>query len=127
MTLSIDDVVAYLNSDVAPDRTISHRRGRNTPQQTIRQRFLEFHVANPFVYVLLCRFARMVKSKGIRNYSMQALLEQVRWHVTFEDTNYAATDAFKLNNDFCAHYARMVMANEPDLDGMFATRVLKAA
>ena len=30
--------------------------------------------------------------------------------------------AFKLNNNFTAHYARLLMAQEPDLEGFFETR-----
>lgn len=120
-----EDDQVFDSGSPAPDRSSLHVKAN--PQPTIRARFLAFDAANPFVYTLLCRFARMVKSKGIQHYSMQALMEQVRWHVTFEKSAYVPSGAFKLNNDFCAHYSRLVMANEPDLDGMFALRILKAA
>jgi hypothetical protein len=31
-------------------------------------------------------------------------------------------DEFKLNNDYRAPYARLIMRREPDLDGLFETR-----
>jgi len=35
-------------------------------------------------------------------------------------------DGFKINNDYNSRYARMVMAENADLDGLFETRELKA-
>ena len=112
------------NDAVAPDRTVSRRL---TPVKlTIREQFEQFHADNPFVYTLLCRFARMVKAKGIHRYSMQGLFERLRWHVEFESYEYTP-GKFKLNNNFCSHYSRLLMDREPDLHGMFSLRVLKAA
>jgi hypothetical protein len=128
MTEQCIDYSAVFSDDIAPDRAVSRRRKGYKRQQTIKEQFDAFHAANPFVYDLLVKFARMVKKRGVHHYSMQALMEQVRWHVLFEAVVYTwSPGTFKLNNNFCAHYARLVMEQEPDLHGMFNLRVLKAA
>ena len=93
---------------------------------TIRERFEAFHAENPFVYDLLCKYGRMVKARGINHYGIKALLEQVRWHVTFENYRFES-GTFKLNNNFAPHYARMIMERESGLQGLFSLRIIKAA
>jgi hypothetical protein len=50
---------------------------------------------------------------------MQMLFEQMRW-TWFEQT--VDVSGFKLNNDYAAYYSRLLMDNEPELAGVFATR-----
>jgi hypothetical protein len=38
----------------------------------------------------------------------------------------STTGDFKLNNNYRAHYARLIMHQEPDLDGIFELRRSKA-
>ena len=108
----------------APGPSRRKRVKSAAPVQTIKARFDQFHAAHPFVYTKLCQLARDAKAKGIKHYGMQTLMEVVRWHV---DIGPYDSNSFKLNNDFCAHYARLIMAQEPDLARMFNLRVMKAA
>lgn len=91
---------------------------------TIEERFIAFDQANPWVYVALVRLARQLVAKGHNRVGMKMLFEQLRWewYVTTTDTS-----GFKLNNSLTAHFARKIMANEPDLADLFETRVLRAA
>jgi hypothetical protein len=90
---------------------------------TIEEAFQEYHKKYPEVYVELVRFARQVKNRGFKKYSINACFERVRWYFDIERTT---GEAFKINNNFRSRYVRLIMENEPDLDGFFETRELKA-
>lgn len=83
------------------------------------QRFEEFHEANPKVYVVLVRLAReWVARTGRHNLGMKSLYERAHWDIAM-----ATSDPdFKLNNDFTAYYARLIMAENPDLADLFDLR-----
>lgn len=90
---------------------------------TTAARFDEFHRANPDVYRTLVRLAReWVNSTGRSKVGIGALYEVARWQIAI-----ATNDPdFKLNNDFRAYFARMIMTQEPDLADLFELRRSKA-
>lgn len=89
----------------------------------ITERFLEFHQENPHVYRVLVRLAReWVQTTGRKKLAIKTLFERARWELAVH-TN--ASD-FRLNNNYTAFYARMIMANEPDLAGIFDLRASEA-
>ncbi len=90
---------------------------------TLSARFETFHRENPRVYALLVRFARQLQARGYEHAGMKAIWERMRWEMGLETID---PDGFKLNNDFTSRYARLIMANEPELDGFFRTRRLTA-
>lgn len=104
--------------DTAPTGTTERRR-------PIAERFLEYHAANPHVCDLLVHYARQARAAGRQRVGMQMLLERVRWYATVEVAD--PTSDFRINNDYGAHYARLIMAEYPDLDGVFELRELRAA
>jgi hypothetical protein len=67
--------------------------------------------------------ARDWKSAGHEILGMQALLERIRWVFGVETPDVE----FKINNDYAAFYARLIMAQEADLEGLFTTRVAPEA
>lgn len=81
-------------------------------------RFREYHEANPEIYQALRRFALEAVNAGHRRLSINLLFERLRWFTTVE----AKGDAFKCNNTYRAHYARLLMSQEPALAGVFETR-----
>lgn len=82
-------------------------------------RFERFHRDNPRVYVELVRAARLYREQtGNAKCGMSLLIGRVRWVLALETQG----DAFRLNNNYGPFYARMVMAQEPDLAGMFDLR-----
>ena len=83
------------------------------------ERFRAFHAANPDVYVALCTMARRLRRRGHSKYSIKGLFEVLRFQMATMET----TDSdFRLNNNFTAYYARMIMAREADLRGFFTLR-----
>lgn len=91
--------------------------------QTIADRFEAFHEANPKVYTVLVRLAREWKrSTGRHELGIKTLYERARWEIAL-----ATSDPdFKLNNNYTAYYARLLMAENEDLDGMFDLRSSEA-
>ena len=86
-----------------------------------KELFWDFHRANPEVYTLLLRKARQARAKGKTKYSMRAIWEVVRWdlNVTSTDVNQ---NAFKLNDHYVPHYARLIMDQNPEFEGFFELR-----
>lgn len=84
--------------------------------------FQRYHAENPQIYRLLLRFALEAKQAGRIRLGIKMLYERVRWHTTVETHG----DEFKLNNNYHAYYARLLMQQEPTLRGFFETRKAKA-
>lgn len=91
---------------------------------TIDQKFKKYHKDNPRVYDLIVKYSNKVRAAGFKHYGIWAIINQVRWHVDVETQD---PDGFKMNNNYCSRYARMVMDNHPHLDGLFRLRQLKEA
>lgn len=88
-------------------------------QLTLDQQFRKFHRENPDVYRRLLELALQLRAKGHTKGSIAMLFEVLRWEYAL-----ATTDAdFKLNNNYRAFYARLLMTHEPRLRGFFETRV----
>jgi hypothetical protein len=86
---------------------------------TTAERFEQFHASNPHVYRHLVRLARLwVGTTGRHKLGIGQLWERLRWDLAIEtgDVDYA------LNNIYRAFYARLIMAQEPDLIDLFETR-----
>lgn len=86
----------------------------------IEEAFREFHNAHPYVYDALVRLARQWKSAGHAKLGIATLYERLRWewHVSGLKDN----EGYKLNNNYKALYARKIMAEHPDLNGLFNLR-----
>jgi hypothetical protein len=85
--------------------------------------FLRFHDENPAVYALLVRLAYEAKDAGMRTLGIKALYERARWDFNLDTTSTSP----KLNNNYTSQYARLIMAREPRLDGLFNLRERRAA
>lgn len=85
-------------------------------RRTLDMDFEDFHAANPHVYDLLCELSRdLLRAGGTP--TIKGVYEVARHRLSVESN----TD-YKLNNNYTALYARRIMANEPDLDGVFRLR-----
>lgn len=89
-------------------------------QSKIERAFWEFHAAHPEVYEELRQLALDAKRRGRDRLGMKMLFEVVRWNRLLR----TGDRGFKLNNNFTAYYARLLMEREPELRGMFETRKL---
>jgi len=90
---------------------------------TMAERFEQFHSNNPIVYRTLVRLVReWVNRTGRRKLGIKTLYERARWEIALE----TGDPECRLNNNFTAFYARLIMANNPDLDGIFDLRASAA-
>jgi hypothetical protein len=90
-----------------------------TPGQTISQRFEVFHECNPQVYQALRQMALGMRKRGRKHYGMKGLFEKLRFDHAMQTVG---DESFKLNNNYTALYARLLMESEPQLAGFFETR-----
>lgn len=87
------------------------------------EKFEKFHRDNPLVYDALCRLARdWLAATGRRRAGIGSLAEIVRWQIAMRTND----PDFKINNTYNAYYARLMMATEPDLAGIFELRTSDA-
>lgn len=91
---------------------------------TWQEKARQFHLANPGVYELLVGYARQVREAGHLRTSMGLLWNRLRWEEMVKVDDPAS--AFKLNENYKSFYARLIMEQEPDLDGLFETRALRS-
>jgi hypothetical protein len=106
--------------ELSPRQVPADRVNRKFDSETIEQKFLRYHREHPSVYTTLVEYARRAISRGYKTLGIGFLVEIVRWS---EDIP-GVRERFKINNDYCSRYARLIMAQEPDLAGFFKTRQL---
>lgn len=92
-------------------------------QRSIDQRFHDFHTANPGVYIELVDMARQLRARGYTSIGIELIWSAYRWNRMMHTT--PDEYGFKLNDHFRSRYARLIMANEPDLATMFTIRTLR--
>lgn len=89
-----------------------------TVEDRISRKFWQFHAENPHVYDELRELAFRLLDRGRTHYGIKALFEVARFHRAL-----VTTDAtYKLNNNYTALYARLLMEKEPRLEGFFDIR-----
>jgi len=75
-----------------------------------------FHFSNPLIYAELLRMAQELRGAGKSRYGINNLFEVLRW----ERARMQTTDnQFKINDHHAPFYARLLMANVPDLKDFF--------
>jgi len=92
----------------------------DAPLNRLERQFRDFHSRNPQVYQTLVRLCREARAKGHRHIGIKMLWEVLRW----ESMVKTSGKPWKLNNNYSSRYARLIMRQEPDLDGFFETRGL---
>ena len=85
-------------------------------------RFTRYHRDNPHVYEALVTMTRDLVDAGHRRLGIAMLFEVLRWRSMLQTSG----DPFKLNAAYASRYARKIMAENPDLDGVFELRELKS-
>jgi hypothetical protein len=91
-------------------------------EPSIDDRFRAFHALHPEVLAALVGLVWAVPAKGPR-VGIKALWERLRWEFSIERDE---AEAWKLNNDYHALYARALMQEYPEFAGFFEVRRLKA-
>lgn len=81
--------------------------------------FNQFDSANPKVWELLVKFAKEAKNAGVEKLGISLLVERIRWEL---EVVTKTSDGYKINNNHRAFYARKLMDQYPELNGMFRIR-----
>ncbi len=84
------------------------------------ERFAAYHEAHPAVYEAFASRARDMRARGRKHYSQWTIVQAIRWH---HDLNSA--EPFKINNDFIALYARLLIHDDPSFADFFELRAMK--
>jgi hypothetical protein len=90
----------------------------------IQQRFESFHKANPHIYVLFKKYAKMAMDNGRTRYSADCILHRIRWFVNVE-TKWTKGDGRKLNDHYSSRYARLLCDESPKFENFFELRKLR--
>jgi hypothetical protein len=91
---------------------------------SIESKFRNFHAENPHVLTELERLAAQWFNAGNSKVGVQLLLEVLRYN---RSITTKSADDFKVNNDFAAHYARMMVARNPGWENRIRMRALRSA
>ena len=86
--------------------------------------FREFDRNNPRVFSLLKTFSRAARKTGRKRMGIRMIWERMRWEIMITTTD--SERDYKLNNNYTSRYARKLMAECNDLDGMFEIRELRS-
>lgn len=88
-------------------------------EDRIEREFKDFHAEHPEVYTQLVHLARTWQTNGTAKLGIATLFEVLRWN---SHLNPGRTGGYKLNNNYRALYARLIMEQEPMLQGIFELR-----
>jgi hypothetical protein len=91
---------------------------------TIEERFTAFHEKNPWVFRMLESLTNDLVARGRTRIGLKMLVEVLRWQY-WRQTD--SDEPFKLPNEFTSRYARLLIAEHPEWDGMFRLHRLTAA
>lgn len=90
------------------------------PDYTVARDFMAFHRENPDIYLALLKVAQRAAERGYSKWAIAGAFEVVRWE--WSEINPAANGGFKLPNNWKPWYARLIMVEHPELDGLFDLR-----
>lgn len=85
-------------------------------KKSLWERWNIFHKANPHILTTLTEMAYKASQAGHRNIGIAMLIEVLRWKTSVETVQ---TDGFKIDSSLASVYARVIMRDNPDLQGIF--------
>ncbi len=85
---------------------------------SLQDRFNTFHAENPHVLDTLLSLAQEAHTHGFKRIGIGMLYERARWELSLQTQG----DVYRLNNDYRAFYARLIVDADPSLAGLFAMR-----
>lgn len=89
--------------------------------KNLLKKFWAYHQENPHVYAEFLKNARLMRATGRKRYSAVCIVNKIRWDHDLKTTG----KEFRINNDFMALYARLVMDMHPEFEGFFEIRSMK--
>ncbi len=93
--------------------------------ESIDVRFSRFHGSHPEVYEMLLMLTRRARSHGRRHIAIEMLWQVLRWN-HLEEGLPDPVEKYKLNDHYRSRYARAIMEENPELDGIFRVRALRS-
>lgn len=93
-------------------------------RDTIQERFVAFHHANPQVFRRLADHAFRLKRRGYERAGIGMLFEVLRWEHMLNAKD--PSSEYQLNNNYRSRYARLLMDTYPELRGFFEVRDLRS-
>jgi len=90
---------------------------------SIDEHFAEFHRANPHVYQRLETIALELYRAGRKRISLRDLWGFLR----IEQLRVVGAGEYKLNNNLISRFARLLLANHPELEAVVELREIKGA
>lgn len=93
---------------------------------SLDQRFQRYHKLHPQVYQLFREFALQLWAAGRRRAGAKQIFERIRWELAIKPDPRESGEGFKLNNIFTSRYARLLVAERPELAEFFEFRKLKS-
>ena len=89
--------------------------------ETIGERFLAFHIANPWIGDELEKLAEIEYRNGDGKIGIKYLIEVLRWNYRRATTG----QPFRISNDYSSRYARLLVERRPEFATLFDTRELR--
>lgn len=83
--------------------------------------FGKYHKANPVVWEHFKKFAMEIRATKRKRYSAWTIINRIRWE---HDIGVHSED-FKINNNYIAFYARILIHTNPEFKDFFELRALK--
>jgi|TARA_R110000822_G_scaffold102454_4_gene228845 hypothetical protein len=83
------------------------------------KKFRIYHAENPAIYRAFTRFTFHAIRAGRDKLGANMVIERIRWESMISG---AATDGFKINNNYAPFYSRMFMSDFPENSELFRTR-----
>jgi len=120
-TIKIIDLDKQTPQEVPADRVDAKYKIK----ESIQERFLAYHAANPEVYDAIVNIARRIKERGLKKVGIGLIWERLRWLSYMKIDDQQEAEKYRFPNDYRSRYARMVMEREADLRDLFNTRTLR--
>lgn len=87
--------------------------------EQMRLKAREFHLRNPEVWKLFCRFTFEKINAGYKHYSVRGIWHRIRWETPAGDDG---KERFKLGDHHARFYGEGFMNLYPNHDGFFRTK-----
>jgi hypothetical protein len=96
-----------------------------TRLEELRAEVVAYHAENPTTWAMFVRFTFELIEAGHAHGGAKAVWERMRWE-TAVNPRYAQEQAFKVNNNYPAFYARRFERAYPQHFGFYRKRVQKS-
>lgn len=79
--------------------------------------FKQYHSENPHIFRRFKELSMQMRNTQKKRYGARTIIEVIRW-----ETDLRGNDQFKINNNYNALYARLMIYHYPEFEGFFELR-----